>query len=77
MHDEDINASQSSPPARTNMFAAEDISQMLRLPPAFARRILSCTTNRKIFMQMLIHTRLATLSTEDQVFAFVRVCSVY
>ena len=44
-----------------------DVVQMLRLPPAFARQVLSCAQHRNLFVKMLLDTTLSSLTEDCQV----------
>lgn len=52
-----------------------DVVQMLRLPPAFARQVLSCAQHRNLFVKMLLDTTLSSLTEDCQVIDWLLCCA--
>lgn len=48
-------------------FDYRDIELMLRLPTGLAGRVLSTASNRKSFIQILLHNKLTSLPVDKQV----------
>lgn len=54
-------------------YSLSDIRQMLRLPAAVTHSVLSCPTNRDIFIKMLVEATLVSMTDEEQVYLLVMV----